>query len=286
LGVVTEAELLLVPAPSEKYGCLCFFGEPNGLMEFYERLYVRKPVVTIAALEYMDRNALELIEQMRPRLASMQQIPQLNLGFCGAIYFELHGRAEPDMMDALESIVSDYEQCGGDPEDALVATTPEEMFKLKLLRHAAPEAANALMAEYKQKHGALTTICTDLAVPHLHLKKMMDMYRRDLDAGDIGYIMYGHIGNNHLHVNILPKDEVEYRMGLDLYRRWIRRVIEWDGTISAEHGIGKQKSTFVEAFVGQENYQKLWGIKRCFDRNLILNNGTIFARRICTPGDE
>jgi D-lactate dehydrogenase (cytochrome) len=277
LGVITEADLLLVPAPKVKYGCVCFFTEFSQLMKFEERLYNMKTLqVIMAALEYIDGNALQLIAQMRTKISSFNRIPEFKYGYCGAIYFELHGEDETIMMGALESIVSDYELCGGNLDEAYIATVPDEMQKLKLLRHAVPESANALMAEFKQKDNSLTTICTDLAVPHSHLEEMMAMYYHDLNEENIRYIMYGHIGNNHLHVNILPENENQYRKGLVMYHNWMKKIIVWQGTISAEHGIGKQKSILSEDFLGQSNIKKLLMIKRQFDPNMILNKGNIF----------
>ena len=105
---------------------------------------------------------------------------------------------------------------------------------------------------------------------------MIRMYKQDLLAEGIHYIMYGHIGNNHLHVNILPRNKAEYETDMKLYHQWAKTVAGWGGTISAEHGIGKQKAAMIGALFKEQDLAKMYHIKRMFDSNGILNRGNIF----------
>ena len=45
------------------------------------------------------------------------------------------------------------------------------------------------------------------------------MYRRTLAEDGFEYASWGHIGDNHIHVNILPRDMEEHARAKELFRR-------------------------------------------------------------------
>ena len=77
------------------------------------------------------------------------------------------------------------------------------------------------------------------------IKEMMTTYRRHLDAQGLEYVIHGHIGNGHLHVNVLPRDTQEFSQAKNLYQIFAREAVRIGGSISAEHGIGKTKRDFL-----------------------------------------
>ena len=81
-----------------------------------------------------------------------------------------------------------------------------------------------------------------MSVPDEHLEDVLDLYRTALDASSLDYVVFGHIGDNHLHINILPRDEADMVAGRALYDGFANRVVAWGGSLSAEHGIGKAKT--------------------------------------------
>ena len=62
----------------------------------------------------------------------------------------------------------------------------------------------------------------------------------------------------------------------ELYSRLVRQILEWNGTISAEHGIGKLKKKYFLMMVGEESLTQLKAIKETFDPEFILGKGNIF----------
>jgi D-lactate dehydrogenase (cytochrome) len=90
-------------------------------------------------------------------------------------------------------------------------------------------------------------------------------------------VIFGHIGNNHLHVNILPRDLAEHRQAKALYGEWAERCLAWGGTVSAEHGIGKLKTALLEKLYGEAGLRQMRRVKAVFDPELRLNRGTLFA---------
>jgi D-lactate dehydrogenase (cytochrome) len=102
------------------------------------------------------------------------------------------------------------------------------------------------------------------------------MYHRDLEYAGLEYVIFGHIGNNHVHVNILPQSLQDYAEGKRLYLDWARRVVAMGGSVSAEHGIGKLKTGMLEIMYGPEGVDAMRSVKQVFDKAGLLNRGTLF----------
>jgi D-lactate dehydrogenase (cytochrome) len=102
------------------------------------------------------------------------------------------------------------------------------------------------------------------------------MYKADLLEQGFDSVMFGHIGDNHIHVNILPKTMEEYGKGKELYRKWAEKVLDVGGTVSAEHGIGKLKGSFLKMMYRQEGINEMKIVRRAFDPDGKLNEGNLF----------
>ena len=105
---------------------------------------------------------------------------------------------------------------------------------------------------------------------------MLRFYQDALRGGDLRYTIFGHIGDNHVHVNILPRNDNEAERAWSIYRQFIRRAVEVGGTISAEHGIGKLKREYLRELYGDEHLREMAALKRAFDPEGILGRGTMF----------
>jgi len=151
------------------------------------------------------------------------------------------------------------------------------MEKFKAFRHALPEAVNRLIDERRKVEPTLTKLGTDMAVPDAHLGAILERYERDLAAAGLDYVIFGHIGNNHLHVNILPASKADYQRGRALYLAWARDVVGWGGTVAAEHGIGKLKAPMLEVMFGAAGIAEMRAVKRVFDPEGRLSPGNLFS---------
>ena len=89
-----------------------------------------------------------------------------------------------------------------------------------------------LIDQRRQIEPKLTKLGTDMAVPDQGLTRVVDLYNRDLAASGLEAVMFGHIGNNHIHVNILPRNLGDYQKGKELYLEWARAIV---ATVSYTH---------------------------------------------------
>ena len=149
------------------------------------------------------------------------------------------------------------------PIETEVALDENQIRKMKRDRQSVPEKLNESIRPGMVKIG------TDFAVPMKHLERLMKLYDDALPRGK-SYV-FGHIGNAHLHSNILAENADELEFYRSLLLKLAAEVCKVGGSVSGEHGIGKLKHKVLEIMLGTEGINEIRRIKRILDPNLILN---------------
>jgi D-lactate dehydrogenase (cytochrome) len=276
LGVITEIELALVVEPETWFGGLAFFPGEAEAVEFVRR--VRDAEIITAcrpiALEYFDQEALQLFNESGQR--KELQLPEIPAYARTGIFFEQGCReSELEMVyEAWENLLHD---CGSSIGDVWSAMEPRDNQKLKKMRHLVPEAVNRIVAENRRRCPAVHKVGTDLAVPDPYLDDLMKLYRDRLAKEQIPAVVFGHIGNNNLHVNMLPTDEITLQKAKSLHLEWARWVVERGGTVIAEHGIGKIKGELLKILYSESELAEMRAVKKAFDPEDLLGPGNGIA---------
>ena len=214
------------------------------------------------ALEYFDSESLKFLRQ---KYASIPDAA------AGAIFFEQETtRATEDpLMTEWLALLERQEALS---DDSWFATGETDQAKLREFRHALPVLMNEWFARHKQ-----TKVSTDMSVPDEAFPEMLRFYQDTLRASELRYTIFGHIGDNHVHVNILPRDDNEAEKARAIYLQFLKRAAAVGGTLSAEHGIGKLKRDYLGLFYSEENLREMAALKRAFDPAGILGRGNIFS---------
>jgi D-lactate dehydrogenase (cytochrome) len=277
LGCFVELELLLKPFPPVIYGMMIFFADMNEAIDFVKNIRTElqlKPI--LSAVEFFDSNCLELLRRWSETASRSRPVPAIDTKWKCAVYLELHAFNETDAMNGVELIDAEVNRSVKAGNDTWMADNQSDMEILKTLRHAVPESVNLLIDEIKKREPEITKLGTDLAVPDDKLDEVIDLYCGDLTKYRLRHVIFGHIGNNHLHVNIIPENMRDYQTGKELYLQWARTVVKMGGTVSAEHGIGKLKRAFLLEMYGEAGVQQMRKVKKIFDPYMLLNRGCLF----------
>ena len=205
LGVVTQIELRLVPAPAAKWGITAFFPSEAGALRFVRAARSPDAGLRPCAVEFFDCHAIAMLMDQRRHRGAFAELPEAPPGERTAIYVEYHGESEDRVADAVSAMSPLLVACGGAEDETWIATTEREMEPLRKFRHAVPEAVNLLIDERRRHEPALTKLGTDMAVPDDGLEAVIALYRQGLARTGLEHVIFGHIGNNHVHVNILPR---------------------------------------------------------------------------------
>lgn len=277
LGCFSELELCLIPLPPVIYGMMVFFVDVCEAIIFVKNIRIEpqlKPI--LAAIEFFDCNCLKLLREWSKTSSQSRPVPAIDTQWKCAVYFELHACGESEAMDAVELVDTIINRSGSSGNDTWMATSQSEMEMLKTLRHAVPESVNLLIDEMKKREPEITKLGTDLAVPDNKLDEMLKLYYADLTKYKLRHAIFGHIGNNHLHVNIIPENKADYHKGKELYLQWARAIVKMGGTVSAEHGIGKLKRALLLEMYGEQGVNEMRQVKKIFDPYMLLNPGCLF----------
>ena len=92
-------------------------------------------------------------------------------------------------------------------------------------------------------------------------------------------MVYGHFGNGHTHLNMLPKDQDDFIKSKKIYSQICSEAVRLKGTVSAEHGIGKMKREYLLLMYGEDMIRQMARLKLVFDPQRNLNIGNIFDEK-------
>ena len=111
-------------------------------------------------------------------------------------------------------------------------------------------------------------------------------FLRDIDEivaknyPDFEVVWFGHIGDGNLHLNILKPDNLskdEFFAQCTTVNQWVFETVQkYNGSISAEHGVGMTKRDYLHYRRSAEEIAYMQAIKAIFDPNGIMNPGKIF----------
>lgn len=273
LGILCEVQVALLKQ-QPKLSMVQFLASDEQAVELTIALR-SNPALQLDFLEFYSGNALNLLRQRQSSEFVQVGMPHIPAEAGAAIFFELNFDPRSDEID-LAALQQSLLSCGADAANSWVAYEPRELERLKAFRHLLPETVNGIIAERKKLHPGIHKLGTDLSVPDDSLRTMWRLYRDGCNASGLEWLAFGHIGNNHLHVNILPRDEHEVEQGLTLYTQFAQKAVALGGSVSAEHGIGKLKRKFFRLMFTPTQVEQMKRVKAALDPLGLLNPGNLF----------
>jgi FAD/FMN-containing dehydrogenase len=242
LGVVTEAELRLFPAPGDLLGGVVFFPSEDAALDAVDRW---RPMPALRMLEYLDAASLQMMD-----------VPHQ-----AALMIEQEGDPDLDLTGALEN-------------DSWFAISAADRERFRQFRHALPERVNARI-----RRRGFMKLSTDYAVPLDKNREMLSIYRATLDQEFAGqYVIFGHIGDAHLHINTFSESSDQFECAKELMTDLARAAVSLGGTVGAEHGLGKRKAHLLEIQYSPAEIEAMRDVKRRFDPKWLLGQGTLFSQ--------
>jgi D-lactate dehydrogenase (cytochrome) len=270
LCVITKIKLKLLTAPETVLSAVIFFpSEKEGLnfieqarTESYEsRKNKTKMSIDALSLEYFDENALDFLKDDYPNIPAEAK---------SAVWFEQE-TDEQSGNDITDLWISLIEKHHGDLSDSWIAMNEKDKSRFVEFRHRISAKVNDFISSKN-----LRKLGTDFAVPDNRLKEFYFKLKKDVESAGFDYVIYGHFGNSHIHLNILPKNQEEFERAKNLYQEMCVSAISHGGTFSAEHGVGKNKIGLLYKMYGEDVINQMFRIKQSLDPNLILCSGNLF----------
>jgi FAD/FMN-containing dehydrogenase len=266
LGVIVEAEFVLLPLPESVIGlAIPFEGEADALAFVASARDSRE--ISPRCLEYFDHGAVEIVRDAAGTA-------DWHLGGIGSalVYGEEAGSGDES---ALERWVELAERHGARIADARVFESEAELREARRLRHAVPACMNERGSSFRADGGR--KVSTDWAVPYRSLHQAIVAARAAAGRQKIAQpVIYGHAGNGHPHENFIARDAAELEAVERAVTETLAHVLAAGGTVAAEHGIGKLKRRWLPLQMSELQIRAMRSLKRELDPLGLLAPGNVF----------
>jgi FAD/FMN-containing dehydrogenase len=252
LGIVTAARLRLVPHLAERVVLLLGLGSMQEASVLVAAFRASAPSLTAA--EVFFREGMELVcahaGLRRPMAAD------------AAVYLLIECAARSSPLEEVLEALSEHQL----PEEATaVATDAAGRERLWSYRERHTEAVSALGIPHK----------LDVTLPMGRLEEFETAVRQLVErvAPSSRTILWGHVGDGNIHVNVVGPDPDDELVDLEV----CRLVAGLGGSISAEHGIGRAKAGWLSLVRTEEEIGAMQSIKSVMDPRGVLNPGVLLA---------
>ena len=252
LGVVTAARLRLVPAHPERVVAL--LGLPSTADALNVLDAVRRGAEGLQAAEIFYAEGMALVrEHARMGPPFPRETP---------VYLLLESAGRRDPSSSMFEVLAELDLA----DDATaVATDPAGMGRLWSYRERHTEVISTVGVPHK----------LDVTLPQGRLAEFETAVRSVVQSVAPGatLVLFGHIGDGNLHVNVVgppPEDETVDEAVLQL-------VASMEGSISAEHGIGRAKAPWLHLSRSPEELAVMRAVKAAVDPHGLLNRGVLFG---------
>jgi FAD/FMN-containing dehydrogenase len=261
LGVITDVVLDLVPIPAHRVALRVAVRSRSDLVGTIEAIRAHDP----ATLEFLDASFLRLIAH----LPLTPERPDLLQQAAGFLLVDFEGG---DLAELTDRGVAAARSVQATALDVRIATEPAEIDRLWDIRHR----ASPILAALADGRRSLQVI-EDGCVPVPRLGEYLDAVEAAANAQKIDAVMFGHAGDGHVHVNLLPNlSEPDWKERVRaVFSAVSDTVIRLGGTPSGEHGTGRLRAGLMAELYGHEVMECFRAVKRAFDPDGIFNPGVI-----------
>jgi D-lactate dehydrogenase len=250
LAIITEATLKLTPLPGGTAGITAHYRDIASCTAAISAIMGQPQ--TPSALEFLDSAALDLIRSRHPGMLPADSHAMLLIEVDGS---------ETQVREASEAILVACHNSGVIAAEAVANTGA---------LWAARKALSPLLRDIAPKK-----INEDVVVPVSRLPELLQGLGELSTRHRIANVNFGHAGNGNIHVNLLvdPEDTDAMARAEVCLGEVFDLVLRLDGTLSGEHGVGREKRAYVEREIDPVTLALMKDIKRAFDPNGILNPG-------------
>ena len=266
LGIITELTLKIIPAPKVVVSLVVPFLDLETAIATVPK--IKNAQLDPQALEFMEREIVLSSERFIGKSTFPKEMAGQEVGAYLLITFD--GKTEDEVMAKVEECCELVLSAGA--IDVLVADSPTKIRDAWAARSGFLEA---IEAETK-----LLDEC-DVVVPITKIAEFLNFANAYGKECGLEIKSFGHAGDGNLHIYQCSNDleEEEFKKRVDKYFNVLyKQATAIGGLVSGEHGIGRGKIKYLRECIGETSVNLMYGIKKVFDPNLILNPG-----KVCYP---
>lgn len=258
LGIISEAELQLFAVPPAILGGVVFFPTDEDALNAVDAW---RTAPGLRLLEYMDGPSLDLLRPLQTGIPAKAQ---------AALLIEQDLQSQND--EEVDRWVERLAQHHAFENESWFGFSAAERERFAEFRHMLP----AMIVDRVRRNG-WPKFGSDFAAPIDRGRDLLAYYRQRGDEVLPGqYVIFGHIGDANVHVNLLPATAEQAQRGEEMMTDFARYAVSLGGTVAAEHGIGKTKIDLLKLMYSEAEIGAMRDVKRRLDPDCLLGRGTIF----------
>ncbi len=263
LGIITGVTLRLTTPPKDVARVLCGLGSNDEVLPLLT--FCRDNLRDLSAFEFMERRALQEVLHHRSLRDPLSQ------PYPAYVLVEVEINSSEASEDLSNVFGQAYER--GLITDVVVSESVAQAQELMNLRDLISETLSSHYTLHKN----------DISVPVPSIPAFLHELHETINErySSLRAVVFGHVGDGNLHVNILKTSEISDSDFWDSCREADHQIFalvqRYQGSVSAEHGVGLLKRDFLSYSRSQYQIELMRDIKRAFDPRGILNPGKIFA---------
>lgn len=257
LGVITEITLRIRPNPPyAAFASACFddLGDAGrAVSEIFRR------GIELSACEILDRMSLQVVEDMMGI-----DVPDTN----GMLLMEVDGHKEA-VLDNIHRIVDICREHNG--KHVEWSDDPEERARIWAARGGLVPSLSRYIPGQR-----LIPIAEDFGVPMSKIPETIEKIQEIAKRHNITIATFGHVGDGNVHSTFVAdvRDPKAWPKIRKVGEELLDMTIRMGGTISAEHGTGIAKSSFLRSEIGS-GLDVMKRIKAVFDPKGLMNPGKV-----------
>jgi FAD/FMN-containing dehydrogenase len=251
LGVITELDLRLHPAPASRVTAVCGFAELDALIAA-GRIF--RDMDGIAALELIDARASALTAEHAGVAAPVDGAWQLLI--------ELAGDTDQTerLADALEGA-----RMADEPAVGVDVAAQQRLWQV---REAVAEVLGIYGPPLK------FDVSLPLSAISAFAAEAAELVAKH--APDAIPVLFGHIGEGNLHLNLV-RCALDTERERDLYSAMMELIARRGGNVSSEHGVGTRKRDYIGMSRTEADIAAMRAVKAAFDPTGYLNPAVLFG---------
>ncbi|MCQ9617081.1 FAD-binding oxidoreductase [Paenalcaligenes niemegkensis] len=251
LGVITRVVLRLFPKPERRYSALLALDTFEQLTKILKR--ARGSLPELSSFEVMWKDYLQAAA------AALDKTPPFNASFPLYILLETEGRNSPEEAAKIQDFLGELLEAEL-VQDIIVPQNEEQAAQLWKFRDAIGEILRD-MQPY---------VAFDVGISLPALPAFIDSVTAELSQTwpEARSLLFGHLGDGNLHLSTGPHAPENIVAVEELVYRAVQKV---QGSISAEHGIGRVKKAFLKYSRSESELALMRELKQVLDPTGCLN---------------
>ena len=263
--MITSCKLNLSIKPKDHLELFLRLNSEDKAIALHSYLYkvFNSDLSVITALEYFGYNCQRYMKNKEFLFRNKNEV---------GVYIQV-----PIYQDSIDNVIDIWAQLLNkfdntiDFDSIIILNEPSNWKMFFEARHSMPDEA---LTKTKSLGGI--SIITDTIVPPNNFKKCLVKIHNKLKTAGIEYLLFGHLGDCHLHFHLIPTAEQKEK-SLEVYNEIIDLSAQLGGVYSAEHGTGKRKRYDFEKCYGKQAIDMIKQTKLCFDSDFLLNRGNVIS---------